>query len=221
MSKSSKLIELRARIQQHLSAPPAQHRAYLETGVPSLDKLLAGGLWKGGIVELTCEAKTSGASFLMRTILRHAAKEGRWSALIDGSDSFDPQSAGAQMLKNLLWIRCKKAGDAIRSVDLLLRDGNLPLLFLDLRGNPATELAAISSSNWYRLQRAIEPTSVALVALTPRPLIMCADVRLLLEGHFKLASLDDEQEVLLPQLSLSISRKRSATRWTEQMEAAV
>ena len=64
---------------------------------------------------------------LGRALLRHATRERRWSALIDGHDQFDPQSAGSSALSGLLWIRCHTATEAMRSADLLLRDGNLPL----------------------------------------------------------------------------------------------
>src|SRR5436190_10037954 len=126
MSQAGKIIELRALIQRHSCAPAARRDEQLATGVSQLDALLDGGFCKGGIVELVSERWSCGGTSLLLTILRHAALEQRWSALIDGSDSFDPQSAGPQVLANLLWIRCRTAADAMRSADLLLRDGNLP-----------------------------------------------------------------------------------------------
>ena len=84
MSRANKICELRELIGRHLSSPAAQERAYLETGIGPLDAMLEGGLWKGAILELTGEAKTSGSSLLMRAILRHAAATGHWFALIDG-----------------------------------------------------------------------------------------------------------------------------------------
>ena len=52
--------------------------------------------------------------------------------MIDGRDTFDPQSQPPGACDSLLWIRCRAAKDAVRAADLLLRDGNLPLLLIDL-----------------------------------------------------------------------------------------
>jgi hypothetical protein len=210
MSRASQILQLRELIQRHGSAPVSHTRGYLKSGIEALDMLLEGGLWKGGIVELACEAKTSGASSLMRAILRQAATRGEWFALIDGSDCFDPQSAGADILANLLWIRCLTPTQAIHCVDLLLRDGNLPLVVLDLRGHGWADLRKIPDPTWYRLQRAIEPTSVAMLALTPRPLISSADVRITVESSFHLESLERGQEELLQELRLQVARKRTS-----------
>ena len=211
MPASAKIIELQQLIQRHSSAPPARGGAHLPTGLPHLDELLDGGLPKGGILELTSEAVTSGSTSLLLAILRHAAQQGRWSALIDGHDSFDPQSAGADVLACLLWIRCRKAAEAIRSADLLLRDGNLPLIFLDLRGNPAAELRKIPDPTWYRLQRVLEPTAAAFLVLTPRAIIPCAQVRLVAQSHFGLEALDREPGDLLREVKLHVARKRTRT----------
>lgn len=209
MAHTGKLIELRALIQRHLATPPARRDAHLSTNIPALDRVLDGGLWKGGIVELVARHWSCGGTSLLLTILRHAAREHRWSALIDGSDCFDPQSAGPEILSCLLWIRCRGAPEAIRSADLLLRDGNLPLIFLDLRGNRPNELGKIPDSTWYRLQRAIEPTSAAMVVLTPRPLIASAHVRLVVEGRFGLEALNREPEENLREVKLQVARKRT------------
>jgi hypothetical protein len=112
-----------------------------------------------------------GGTSLLLTILRHAAQEQRWSALIDGTDSFDPQSAGPEILSSLLWIRCRDATEAIRSADLLLRDGNLPVNFFGLRGKSIPpSCAKFLTRPGIDLQRAIELTSAAMVVLTSRSL---------------------------------------------------
>jgi hypothetical protein len=209
MSKAGKIIELRALIQRHQQAPPMRRDGQLATGVSQLDTLLDGGLCKGGIVELVSERWSSGGTSLLLAILRHAALQQRWSALIDGSDSFDPQGAGPEVLANLLWIRCRGAAEAMRSADLLLRDGNLPLIFLDLRGNGGTELRKIPDPTWYRLQRAIEPTSSTMIALTPRVLIASAHARLIVEGHFDLQALHREPAENLREIKLRVTRKRT------------
>ena len=189
MSHAGKIIELRDLIARHASAPPPRRSSGLLTGIDQLDQTLAGGLVTGGAVEVVCPPQAIGGSSLMVAVLRQL---GRSTALIDGHDTFDPQSVGPDLLAHLLWVRCRKTTEAIRAADLLLRDGNLSLIFLDLRDNAASELRKISSSTWYRFQRMLEPTAVALLVFTPRPLVPCARARLELRSVFDLRALEME-----------------------------
>jgi len=210
MAQNHKIIQLQALIQRHRSAPSARPAACLATGVAALDSLLAGGLPNGGIVELVSTTLGKGATSLRLAVLRHASGQQQWTALIDGGDHFDPQSAGPEVLANLLWVRCQSATEAMRSADLLLRDGNLPLVVLDLRGNAAADLRRIPDPHWYRLQRALEPAATAFFALTPRAMIPCAQVRLLLHSHLGLEALELEQEAIVRTLRLEMTRQRAA-----------
>lgn len=209
MPQSGKILQLRALIERHLSAPPRRTGALWETGVTHLDQLLGGGLGQGGITEVVCPFPSSGGSSLLIALLRQSASQGRWSALIDGSDSFDPASAGAGLLASLLWIRCRQAADALRSADLLLRDGNLPLVVLDLHGNSPDELRRIPAPHWYRLQRTVEPTAIAFLVLTPHSMIPCPRVRIALQSAFDLQALECEFAALLDALQFEITRRHS------------
>lgn len=208
LDRSSKIVELRELISRHSSAPPARRRARLATGIEPLDRALEGGLWQGGMVELLAPRRSSGSASLLRGLLDHTASQNLWAALIDGADSFDPQLAGARTLSRMLWIRCHTAAEAMQSADLLLRDGNLPLLCLDLCHNPPAQLRKIASTTWYRLQRMIEPTSVALLTLAPSPLNPCADVRLELQSVFSLGDLEESPADLLRTVKLQVRRQR-------------
>ena len=66
----------------------------------------------------------------------------------------------------------------MQAADLLLRDGNFPLVILDLVLNPVEELRKIPPSNWYRLQRLVEPAPTAFLVLTPRSMISSAQWKL-------------------------------------------
>ena len=210
MSSNRTIIHLRELIQRHQTAPPPRSAARLETGIATLDEPLEGGLPKGALVEIVSALPGCGASSLLVSLLRKNAAASRWSALIDGHDNFDPASAGEAVLSCLLWIRCRTADEALRSADLLLRDGNLPIVVLDLRGNPETELRRIPTPQWYRLQRAIEPTGIAGLILTPRPMIPCAQARLLLQNRLGLDALDDEQETIVRTMRMELTRNRAA-----------
>lgn len=206
--RSSKIVELRELMARHAAVPPPRQRARLPTRIAPLDRALEGGLWKGGMVELLAPRRSSGSASLLRGLLHETAGQGLWSALIDGADSFDPQLAGDQTLSRLLWIRCHTAAEAMQSADLLLRDGNLPLICLDLCQNPPAQLRKIASTTWYRLQRMIEPTSVALLTVAPSPLIPCADVRLELQSVFSLGDLEESPADLLRAVKLEVRRQR-------------
>lgn len=187
MAAAAKIIELRDLIARHASAPPPRPGSGLLTGLAAFDQALAGGLLPGSVVELVCPPHTSGGSSLMVAILRQLARS---AALIDGRDTFDPQSAGPEVLTHLLWIRCRKMTEAIRAADLLLRDANLSLIFLDLRDQVPFELRKLPGSTWYRFQRLLEPTAVTLLVLTPQPLVPCARARLEMRSVFDLRALE-------------------------------
>jgi len=206
----AKLAELRAAIARHQSAPLRSSAGLLETGLEPLDRPLSGGLPKGGLVELVCPAQRAGASTMMASLLRQRAHHDQWSALIDGGDQFDAQGAGALALSRLLWVRCHTAKEAFRAADLLLRDANLPLILFDIRGCPEKELRKVPSTTWYRFQRILEPTAVALLAFTPAPQIPCALMRLEVDSTFGLEAMEEESERLITRCHVSASRHAKA-----------
>ncbi|HMJ06143.1 MAG TPA: hypothetical protein VK474_07785, partial [Chthoniobacterales bacterium] len=73
--------------------------------------------------------------------------------------------------------------------DLLLRDGNFPLVVLDLVLNAADELRKIPSSSWYRLQRLVEPAPIAFLILTRRSMSSSAHLKLVLQNTWTLPDL--------------------------------
>ncbi|WP_348253281.1 hypothetical protein, partial [Salmonella enterica] len=73
----------------------------------------------------------------------------------------------ADLLAHLVWVRCRSVTEAVAATDLLARDANFGLVLLDLRHAPTRDLRRVPSTAWYRLQRAVEPTDLALVVATP------------------------------------------------------
>src|SRR5207249_4150291 len=139
--------------------PVSAARRRLVTGLSFLDEAIGGGLPKGAITELISPEVSAGSASLIHALLETAQRDCYFLALIDGRDSFDPQPLGNACLGHLLWMRCTKALEAIKAADLLLRDGNFPLLIVDLVLNPREESRKIPQTNWYRLQRLVESTS--------------------------------------------------------------
>lgn len=190
---ASSIIDLRKllaeRFPQAQTPPPGR----IVTGLQAFDQAAGGGLPKGAITELSSPKPSAGSALLIHRLLHTAHRERYFFALIDGRDSFDPETLGHACLRNLLWIRCTKAFDAIKAADLLLRDGNFPLVVLDLVLNAAEELRKIPQSNWYRLQRLVEPTPTAFLILTRRSIISSAQLKLVLENQWQLADLQAEE----------------------------
>lgn len=213
MSSSDKIIQLRRLLSERFpgarfSTDSAKTISVWPTTIPQIDDLLRGGVPKGGIVELVSEQRNSGSALFISAFLRKAAKENQIITLIDGQDSFDPCAFEQETLSRLLWVRCKKASEAMKAVDLILRDRNLPLVVLDLALNPAKQLRKIHSSTWYRLQRIVETTSTIFVVITPQAMVGCAEARLNLNGRFALEDLGTEQFQLLKKLKADLTHHR-------------
>ena len=108
-------------------------------------------------------------------------------------------------LRNLLWVRCTKALDAIKAADLLLRDGNFPLVVLDLVLNASAELRKIPQTSWYRLQRLVETAPTAFLVLTRASIISSAQLKLSLDNAWTLADLD-QKDHLTARLKILVKR---------------
>ena len=204
MAGSSSIVDLRNLLAERFpqQAPPPHHR--LATGLPFIDEAIDGGLPKSAITELSSSNVSAGTALLICALLERAHRDGYFLGLIDGRDSFDPQSPGQARLHNLLWVRCTKAFDAVKAADLLLRDGNFPLVILDLVLNFPEELRKIPQTTWYRLQRLVEAAPTAFLVLTRASILSSAQLKLSLENAWTLADL--EQDDLAPRLKIIVKR---------------
>jgi hypothetical protein len=124
-----------------------------------------------------------------------AQRDRHFVALIDGSDSFDPGSSDNSALRHLLWIRCRKAFDAIKAADFLLRDGNFPLVIVDLVLNTPEELRKIPQTSWYRLQRLAEAVPTACLIINRQGIVGSAQLKIVLENSWTLQTLAKENAI--------------------------
>ena len=190
VTPAATILDLRKLLAERFPQPHVAPQARIATGLATIDDAIGGGLPKGGITELSSPNASAGTALLIHQLLQTAHQERRFVALIDGRDSFDPASAGDNArLRNLLWVRCTRAFDAVKAGDLLLRDGNFPVVILDLVLNTSEELRKIPQTSWYRLQRLAEPTSTAFLVLTRRSMISSAQLKLMLENCWTLRDL--------------------------------
>jgi hypothetical protein len=208
MAASDKIIHLRELLAERFpqSCAAADHR--LPTGVPLIDDGIGGGLPKSAITELSSPNLSAGSALFTHALLQEAHRRAFFLALVDGRDSFDPESAAPAVLRNLLWIRCSAAADAVKAADFLLRDGNFPLVVLDLVLNPPEELRKIPQSNWYRLQRLVEAAPTAFLVLTRQSIISSAQLKLSLDNAWRLSDL--EQAGPTSRLRIRVNRVHGA-----------
>jgi hypothetical protein len=104
-------------------------------------------------------------------------------------------------------VRCQKTPEAIKASDFLLRDGNFPLVILDLILNPPEELRRIPPASWYRLQRLVEAAPSAFLVMSRHNLVASAHTKIVLNNQWTLSDLSHEEP--LSQLRLSVRRAQS------------
>ena len=212
MAARTKLIDLRKLLAERFPHPTAPATSVLPTGVKFLDQITGGGLPKSAITELITPHRSAGSASLIHVLLRSAQRDHRFVALIDGSDSFDPGSSDKSALRHLLWVRCGKGFDAIKAADFLLRDGNFPLVIVDLVLNRANELRKIPQTSWYRLQRLVETVPTVCLIINRQSMVSSAQLKIVLENCWTLQSLEAETAVLNLRFWVQRSQLKSTVR---------
>ena len=199
MIARGKIVDLRKLLAERFphTPMPAATRRFI-TGLSFLDQAIGGGLPKGAITELISAQISAGSASLIHALLQAAHRNRYFLALIDGRDSFDPSASGRPgngFLSYLLWVRCTKALEAIKAADLLLRDGNFPLVIVDLVLNAPQELRKIPQTSWYRLQRLVESAPTACLVLTRLGIVSSAQLKIVLGNSWTLESFEEENAI--------------------------
>ena len=170
---------LRARLEsalgERISSPFTDvERRVLEnvpTGIASLDAL-TGGLPRGAITEIFGPL-SSGRTSAMISILAEATASDEVCALVDGNDAFDPKSAAEAgvELNRLLWVRCHKLEQVLKTTDLLLQGGGFGRVVMDLTDLPLSHVRSIPLASWFRFQRTIERTPTVLIVMNSESIV--------------------------------------------------
>jgi hypothetical protein len=187
----------------------------VSAGVRSLDEALGGGLPAGRLTELVSAVPSGGGQTVVTQLLAATQAARQRIALIDGSDGFAPDTVDPDLLRHLVWVRCHGAEQALAAADILVRDGNYAVLILDLRGCADRALRRTAASVWYRLQRAAEGGSVAVLVQTTAPLVPAVPWRLVLDTPLSLAGSDLPREFVVDALEVRAERSHPAV--TEEM----
>jgi hypothetical protein len=192
MAPSAKIIDLRNLLAERFPHPAYTITRRLSTGLPCLEEPIGGGLPRGAITELISPGTSAGSASLIQALLHSAYRDNYFLALIDGRDSFDACLLDNAWLQHLLWVRCSKASEGVKAADLLLRDGNFPLVIVDLVLNAPDELRKIPQTNWYRLQRLVEIVPTACLVLTRFEIVSSAQLKLVLENPWDIQTFKAE-----------------------------
>ena len=191
----SKILDLRNLLAERFPQSSLSPATFLTTGLSALDQAVGGGLRKGAITELISPHPSAGSALLIYSLLEAAQRDRFFLALIDGRDSFDPEAIGNLRLRHLLWVRCQQALEAVKAADFLLRDGNFPLVILDLVLNGMGELRKIPQTTWYRLQRLVETAPSAFLVLARQSMVSSAQIKLVLENRWTLSDLGQDRHI--------------------------
>jgi recombination protein RecA len=137
----------------------------VSTGIPEIDAAV-GGLPRGAMTEI-CGPPCSGRTSLLISALAARTAEGEACALVDARDSFDPYlaSVAGVALKQLLWVRCQNADQALRATDLLIQGGGFGLVAVDLSDIAPKIVRYVPLNAWFRFRRAVEDTPTILMVM--------------------------------------------------------
>ncbi len=150
--------------------------------------------------ECVCAGPSVGGQSLLECMLRSRWRTGAYHALVDTALGLDSETLHDGLGERLLWVPVRGPEQAVKALDLLLRDDNFALVAADLRGLAAKQLRAVQPFVWYRLQRLAHQRAGGVLILSSAPSVRCADRRILLAEPRQLADMDTPREALLDRL---------------------
>lgn len=162
-------------------------------------------LLPGKLVEVVSPPQGTGTGLLIQHLAGLDQKPLAW---IDAADSLDLASLPSSLRQRLLWLRGRGAKDSLKAADMILRDGNLQTLLIDLRMVPERQLFGLPSSLWHRLRMLAEKTQASVGVFTPFKTVGCAAMRWSVNSLFDLESLHTLRSDLLHELQ-SIQQRGS------------
>jgi hypothetical protein len=165
----------------------------------------------GTFTEVTSPLSGYGSILTLTGLLLKSLGRSHPTALVDGKDSFEPTTLPAALMPFLLWVRCRNLGEALRATDILVQDGNLPIVVLDLQLIPESELRQTPGSTWQRLRMTTAQSHVSLVAFTPCQTISAAHIRFALQQRSSLDLLERPMHEALGEIKAHRVTRRSGS----------
>lgn len=212
MPESDKVVALRRLLDERFPAARPRGQRIVPTGVPDLDRLLAGGLLTGALTEFVSVVPSGGSQLSVSSVLLSTRLARQRVALVDAAGNFDPTGLDDDAVAHLVWVRCDTLAGCWRAADLAARDPNYAVVVIDVRGYPERELLRTRDSVWVRLQRAAEQAETALVVQTTTPLVPNATRRIVFAQPLEGGSLLRSRADLVLTLGVELQRARIRTR---------
>ncbi|HEY1939962.1 MAG TPA: hypothetical protein VGJ33_18690 [Candidatus Angelobacter sp.] len=166
--------QVESRIPGALTVYERQTPEVFLTGITSIDHE-GGGIPKGALTQVCAPVGvTSGRTTLLLSLLAQVTGKEQFCAVVDASDSFDPESADAMgvCLSRVLWVRCIKRGmkaveQAFKAADILIQNGGFGVIAIDLGNVDEKLIRKIPLTTWFRFARVMEAMPTALVVMLP------------------------------------------------------
>lgn len=166
------------------------------------------GMQPGRIHEIVSPSRGVGTGVVLSALLDSWGQEMRQPvALVDGADVFNPRDVSTETRERLLWLRCRDAEQAVKGADLLLRDGNIPRVLMDLVLCPPASLRKIPAQAWHRLRMLAEKSGALCCVFTAFQTVPCARSRLLMKQPHGLDAMDHPRAELASQLRGTVMRR--------------
>ena len=207
LASDTRLTALRQALAEKFPATKQKPGGTLRTGLADVDAA-EGGLRRAALSEFS----GPGGALFLHAMLGAVCRERCFAALVDAARTFEPSDCPSAALARLLVVLCADAMHAVKSADLLLRDGNLSLVILDFQSVPSRQLQGIPANTWHRLQRLAEQTTAAVLVLTPSPMIEAAQVRITEASRWTLAAQRRWRHELLASAAWRVFPRRTAQR---------
>lgn len=211
-SGSDKVVALRRLLDERFPAVRKREARVVPTGVPSVDRLLKGGLVTGTLTEFVSAVPSGGSQLSFGSILISTRLARKRIVLVDAAGSFDPAGLDDDALAHLVWVRAHTLSETWRAADLAARDPNYAVVVIDVRGFPERELLRTKDSVWVRLQRAAEHAETAVVVQSTTAIVPNATMRLLFNETLDGKSLTRPRVEAVEQLNVELQRSRMRTR---------
>src|SRR5438270_13303456 len=144
------------------------------TGIPAIDCGM-GGIPRGALTQICAPVGiSSGRTTLLLSLLAQVTGKEQFCAVVDASDSFDPESGDVVgvCLSRVLWVRCIQRGmkaveQAFKAADILIQNGGFGVIAIDLCNVDEKLIRKIPLTTWFRFARVVETLPTALVILLP------------------------------------------------------
>jgi len=177
MDASQLRSEIEKKLPSAFTAYTRTFRGSIPTGIAAIDSVVE-GVPLHALTEICGSSlASSGKTSVLAALLAQATRE-RFCALVDASDSFDPESGYAVGINfsRVLWVRCGKSQAKLRPLeqafkvtDILLQSGGFGVIAVDLSGMGERIVRKVPLSTWFRFSRVIEKQPAALVFLEQEP----------------------------------------------------